>query len=551
MGACLPVQRAALPQALDDEADGSAANAPAPPAEVMVFALLHNTHEALRGLLLTLVDACKTCVASPSVYTSNAVQVAWRDLLTVVDWHRRMEDLAVFPLLNKLFTGVIRTEQLHHEHESDMQLQAATQAAFDTLIANPSDATAASALAAAESFSASHEQHLVHEEKVMMPLTLKVDPPAWRPGLLHDLLAIDMPAASAALPLVVRELSSRNPFPSTRMLVLAVQRICTPEEYAVLLPLMREAAGPFMWKKLYADGCGAPGRLTQADLEVHAVQKTLVFQEDAFPLGSEPPRVPEPPADVVVFALLRNTHEGLRGLLLTLVDACKACVAAPTPTIDAAAAVQQAWRDFLTVVRWHGHMEDLAMFPLLNKLFNGVASTEQLPNEHESDMQRQATTQAAFDALTKARNPGTAAAALAAAQSFAASHEEHLVHEEKVMMPLTVKVDPPAWRPGLLHDFLTIDMPAAAAALPLVVREMSNRNPFPSTRMLVQAVQRVCTPEEYAVLMPLMRVAAGATWGQLYADGCFAPGRLTQADLEVHAAQKAAVFGEEPFPPKQ
>jgi hypothetical protein len=189
-----------------------------------------------------------------------------------------MEDQVVFGMLDFMFDSVITREGLRDEHVHDFTLLQATGAAIEEVQTSPSSLEKAqAALDAITAYEAHQEQHLVHEETVMMPLTAKVDPPAIRPGVIHKLLTLDFEATRAAVPLNVREMAQRGPHASLAMLVRAVQRCLTPAQYEQLLPGIREAAGEEKWARLERDdGCGGLGKFTQADDDALAALSGVV-----------------------------------------------------------------------------------------------------------------------------------------------------------------------------------------------------------------------------------------------------------------------------------
>jgi hypothetical protein len=268
-----------------------------------------------------------------------------------------------------------------------------------------------------------------------------------------------------------------------------------------------------------------------------AAEEPKLAAKEPKPAVEEPKPAPSATApSVMVFAVLRNGHEGLRGLLKTLAERAELCAAAPSAA--SAAALGDAWKDFNIMLGYHMAMEDRYVFSLLDTMFDGVSSKEGFGDEHAEDVKLVQTTGAAIEATGAAPlSADTAKAALDAIVAYQAHHEAHLLHEENVMMPLTVKVDPAVIRPAIIHKFLTLDFAATLAAIPLNVREMARRNPYSSFVMLVWAVQRCLTPAQYAQLLPGIREAAGEEkWAQLEKDGCGNPGKFTQADEDALAA---------------
>eukprot|EP00750_Incisomonas_marina_P000761 INCI10567.1.p1 GENE.INCI10567.1~~INCI10567.1.p1 ORF type:complete len:268 (-),score=56.17 INCI10567.1:142-945(-) len=258
-------------------------------------------------------------------------------------------------------------------------------------------------------------------------------------------------------------------------------------------------------------------------------------QENKKPAVSEAPKVV--PYDVRVFAILRNGHEGLRGLLKTLAERATDCVA--KPDAESAVTVNQAWENFQVMLKCHMDMEDKVVFPMMDKLFDNIVSNDHLDEEHECDKKLMAETTAAIGALTFNPSLETAKAALDLVLKYQRHHEEHLLHEETLLMPKTVIVNPPEIRPAILHHAMNLDFALTVKSMPLTVAEMAHRNPFASLRMLVLAVQRVLTPEQYAQILPGIKDAAGDLWPKLEREGVAKPGRFSDSDIAVWQAAGA------------
>ena len=511
---------------LDQQAQQKSGGGQAP--KVMVFAVMRNGHEGVRGLLLTLVDASRAAVETPNTANAQAVASAWKALREFIDVHMRTENELFFPLLDSQFDGVVTKEGLLDEHVSDSKEQAELTAVIDALVANPSAESAAAAKAKVEEFHKHHLKHLEHEEKVMMPLARKLEPKAARPAMVHKLLTLDFEGyLHKIISPNVREMGNRNPYPSTRMLVWALQRSLTAEEYAKVIPVVKEAAGAELWEKLAADGCGNPGKLSQEEIDTYEKATAPAKKAEAKSGGGKGP-------NVMVFAVMRNGHEGVRGLLLTLVDA--AAAATGSPKAANAQAVASAWKELREFIDVHMRTENELFFPLLDSQFDGVVTKEGLLDEHVSDSKEQAELTAVIDALVANPSAESAAAAKAKVEEFHKHHLKHLEHEEKVMMPLARKLEPKAARPAMVHKLLTLDFEGYLhKIISPNVREMGNRNPYPSTRMLVWALQRSLTAEEYAKVIPVVKEAAGAElWEKLAADGCGNPGKLTQEEIDAY-----------------
>ena len=63
---------------------------------------------------------------------------------------------------------------------------------------------------------------------------------------------------------VAAQMARRNPYRSLRMFVAAVQRTLLPDEYNLLIPVIKEAAGEVVWAKLAGHGMDQPGKFDAA-----------------------------------------------------------------------------------------------------------------------------------------------------------------------------------------------------------------------------------------------------------------------------------------------
>lgn len=136
-----------------------------PPNPPMSFAIMRNAHESIRNAITEL----STLRADDG--NRDRFKELWNDFIRAISVHMDMENIDVFPLLNK-YSESFNDERLTEEHTSDEELIHTI-----TMQLNESDE-----LISEDTFNAwkmHHLAHLEHEEKVMMPLTMKT-------GASHD-----------------------------------------------------------------------------------------------------------------------------------------------------------------------------------------------------------------------------------------------------------------------------------------------------------------------------------------------------------------------------
>jgi iron-sulfur cluster repair protein YtfE (RIC family) len=199
-----------------------------------------------------------------------------------------------------------------------------------------------------------------------------------------------------------------------------------------------------------------------------------------------------PDFDVRPFAFMRLTHEALRDGFGRL----DAAIAAG----DLAGA-RQEYQALSPVIALHARQEEAVFFPTLDRLFDGAAEKGGLRDAHERE-------DALQEALAAALEGADLGALAAAAAAWRVSFEEHLAHEEDVMMPLTIRVAPTLeGRAAVVRQILEVDFDALGSDLvPYVAASLARTKPFGPLRMFAAALQ-VASGERYGELAPALHAA--------------------------------------------
>ncbi|TNF37596.1 MAG: hypothetical protein EP329_02735 [Deltaproteobacteria bacterium] len=208
------------------------------------------------------------------------------------------------------------------------------------------------------------------------------------------------------------------------------------------------------------------------------------------------------------FAFMRLTHDALRAGFAKLRAAADA---------GDLAALRAAYPATRQVIALHAAQEERAFFPLLDDLFEGVTEKAALREAH----QREAAYQERFEAALEAGDAELVRGALA---NWTGSFEEHLVHEEEVMMPLTPRTaDTLEGRARHVRRIMEVDWRALAEVqIPWVVAALAETKPYGPVRMFVAALE----------------VSAGDAWGELQAAvrGALQPELVRQLEAHGHLA---------------
>ena len=228
------------------EADRMTDHQPAPAADVpkpMPFAIMRNSHEALRASI-------KVQERHLEAGDVAAFSVEWRTFQKALIVHMAMEDHSMFALLDEVGDGACTKENLPHEHVEDKRLAGAIEAALQG---------AGDLRAAWKAWQHDHLHHLEHEEKVMMPLTMKTAAtPEARARVVHDRLL----APSESIPnfewyigwvisMLSQHGSQGQPAPvAVRVFVWGLQHACTPAQWTRYRTLAKSQCAPAIWAEI-------------------------------------------------------------------------------------------------------------------------------------------------------------------------------------------------------------------------------------------------------------------------------------------------------------
>lgn len=221
------------------------------------------------------------------------------------------------------------------------------------------------------------------------------------------------------------------------------------------------------------------------------------------PQGASP-EAPKP----MPFAIMRNSHEALRASIHLQSQALDA------GDVDA---FRAEWARFGRALAVHKAMEDDAMFALLDEVSGGAVSEAALPAEHDHDL--------ALARRVDAALTGGSDGLRAAWDAWRVDHLHHLEHEERVMMPLTMKtgatpdararvVQERLLRPSLeIADF---DWYVGWVVAMLDAHGSSGQPASVAVRVFAWGLQASCTPEQWDHFRPIVsQNCSPAIWGEL------------------------------------
>jgi len=210
------------------------------------------THDAIRHGLKELTD--KAVAGDVS-----GAEATFGEIMAILEVHMKMEDLIFFPILNDLFDGVIAKELLGDEHLEDQKKTGALRKA----LADKEDVETVKRLAG--EWAKSHEEHLEHEEKVMMPLTEKVAPTLELRGrAMNAILHADWDGfKSHQLGPVLKRIEASKPFGALKMIIQALQHSTTPAEYTSLIAIIKATLQQDNVSKLDGEGVLSDGTLPE------------------------------------------------------------------------------------------------------------------------------------------------------------------------------------------------------------------------------------------------------------------------------------------------
>jgi hypothetical protein len=219
--------------------------------------------------------------------------------------------------------------------------------------------------------------------------------------------------------------------------------------------------------------------------------------------------------EVSVPAVMRNYHEVLRNDL--------ARVLAPLAAAGDLAGFAAAWDGYCAAIAVHAAMEDGVegsgggSAAMLDHYFDGAAGASVFKEEHVHEHANQRAVTAAM-----AEGPVALHAAFGA---YRVAAEAHLLHEEDVMMPLVVRLPTPKapkfaqWcvSAGIAHGGFEHFVAHGVASL--ATYGSAKNSPAVATRVWVHSLKAVCSPEQWAAYLPIVRAAAPASiWATIVAE---------------------------------
>eukprot|EP00741_Cyanophora_paradoxa_P020101 tig00021234_g19402.t1 len=456
------------------------------------FAFMRMTHEALRAGLKDCRDAAAKLHEEAAAL--EQLKAAFEALAAAIEIHARTEDTQMFPLLDRLFDGVASKElaKLHavefKEHEGiRAALAAASVPDLQRLVAEWAD---------------DHEKHLVAEEEIMTPLTEKIGRDWMERGAEVRKFLTARPADTEAL---LKFVAPRLAGQKLQLFASAIQGSSSASEYAGHLRTMKEAVAPAVWAALpKAPELEAPGKQPEEPPAAGAVAAAAPAPQAAAAAGAgekkeEPPHRP--------FAFMRMTHEAVRAGLKECATAVGKLEGEGEGAEAALGELRAAYEAVTAAIAVHARTEDGQFFPLLDRLFEGVASSK-LAHLHELEEREQAAVRAAL-----AAQPLDAAELKRAVAQWLEDHEKHLTIEEEIMMPLTEKIGKDWMERGAeVRKFLTA-YPADTEAL---LKYAAPRLAGQKLQLFASAIQGSSSPSEYAGHLRTMKEAvAPAVWAAL------------------------------------
>jgi hypothetical protein len=208
--------------------------------------------------------------------------------------------------------------------------------------------------------------------------------------------------------------------------------------------------------------------------------------------------------DVSVPAVMRNYHEVLRN------DLSK--VLAPLAESGDLASFTNAWADYRAAIGVHAAMEDGVegsgggSAAMLDYYFDGAADTAVFKDEHVHEHANQR-------AITAAIGEGPVALR-AAFETYCIAAEAHLKHEEDIWMPLVRRLPSPKapkfaeWcvSAGIAHGGFARFVEHGVHSL--ASYGSAKNPPAVATRVWVQSLKAVCSPDQWATYLPIARAAA-------------------------------------------
>ena len=220
--------------------------------EVSVPAVMRNYHEVLRN------DLAKVLAPLAEAGDLAGFAAAWQGYVQAIEVHAAMEDGVegagggITTMLDQLFDGAVNAALFRAEHADEHELQDAVTRAIPLGAAALRDAWGP--------YRACAEAHVQHEEDVMMPLVARLPQQGraalfaqwcvWA-GMAHG--GFDTFVAHGVASLAAFGSTKNSPAGATRVFAHSLKTVCTPAQWADLLPVVRSAAGPQVWSAVVAE----------------------------------------------------------------------------------------------------------------------------------------------------------------------------------------------------------------------------------------------------------------------------------------------------------
>eukprot|EP00405_Crypthecodinium_cohnii_P014427 CAMPEP_0206459634 /NCGR_PEP_ID=MMETSP0324_2-20121206/24290_1 /ASSEMBLY_ACC=CAM_ASM_000836 /TAXON_ID=2866 /ORGANISM="Crypthecodinium cohnii, Strain Seligo" /LENGTH=260 /DNA_ID=CAMNT_0053931217 /DNA_START=68 /DNA_END=850 /DNA_ORIENTATION=- len=247
-----PAPVSAVPPAAEAAKPAAAPAAAEPGAKPVpqIFAIMRNGHEVIRG-------AMRDCTALLDKDDMEGYLKRYAEFMKWMNVHAEMEDgkegiaPGFFFLLNEKFDNIAKPLQDAHGklHEVETKLESAHE-----------KKDLAEIKAAWKEFAEFNEQHLLEEEKIMMPKigALKEAGENMRELFNKFLFPLATQSPDVAFfmtfAMQVLEVHHENQ-PRCRVFAHAVQFASTPEEWAKFHPLIKEGLSPDLYQKISTE-CG-------------------------------------------------------------------------------------------------------------------------------------------------------------------------------------------------------------------------------------------------------------------------------------------------------
>mmetsp|Transcript_47561 Transcript_47561/g.112150 ORF Transcript_47561/g.112150 Transcript_47561/m.112150 type:complete len:513 (+) Transcript_47561:78-1616(+) len=439
-----------------------------------VFAIMRNGHEVIRGLM-------KDCEVAPDMSAFRralAILMRWQEL------HAMSEDgtpfcKGFFAVVNERFENLAHQKGLLAAHRD---LHALETKLIQTAAA-PST-TLDQVKPVYMEWQAANEKHLKAEEDVMMPCVKKMMEGQVN---LKELLQMEIMPTIWDRPdfgfFVQHAAATLEKYPDgqprARVWVHALLAISPAERWARYLPYVKAGLSPSLFKAINDEiGMEAPG-------------VPLWAKADPAPKATEK-------AKLMAFAIMRNGHEVIRGMM-------KDILVAPDPQVfRERVAVMLKWQE-LHALTEDGTQGCRGFFAVINDKFDNKASQAGLLVAHNKlhPLEEQLKMACADPRLRLGQ-------LMTLYRQFMDANEQHLKEEEGVMMPCVSKMaqDGVNLKEILVTDVLPCiwDRPefgffvqAGAATLEKYPEGM------PRARVFLHAISKALPPERWARALPYVK----------------------------------------------